>query len=66
MSGKMLVDHEILEAIRSGKIGLTNFDLDSMDITSTTCPVQASSLDLCVGEIYFPTREKIDMEQRPS
>lgn len=66
MSGKMLVDYEILEAIQTGKIGLTNFDLDSMDITSSTCPIQASSLDLSVGEIFFPKTEKTGIEHRPA
>lgn len=62
MSGKMLVDHELVEAIRTKTIGLTNFDLDSIDITSSSCPIQASSLDLSVGEIYFPTPKKLDEE----
>ncbi|AXI45845.1 hypothetical protein C1J03_07245 [Sulfitobacter sp. SK012] len=62
MSGKMLVDHELVEAIRTKTIGLTNFDLDSIDITSSNCPIQASSLDLSVGEIYFPTSKKMDEE----
>lgn len=66
MAGNMLVDHEIVTAIKTGRIKLTNLDYDLMDITSSESPVQPSSLDLRIGEIFLPKIDELDLDSRPS
>lgn len=66
MAGNMLVDHEIVKAIKTGRIKLTNFDYDLVDITSSGSPVQPSSLDLRIGEIFLPKVNKFDLDSRPA
>lgn len=58
MTGRLLSDAEIREAIKDGLLQVSGVDPDGIDLGKSDCPIQPSSLDLTVGQIFDPPERK--------
>jgi deoxycytidine triphosphate deaminase len=61
MAGKLLTDSEILEAFKNGNIKCPELNFNNVQLGDKSCPIQPSSLDLHIGEIFVPPAKKFDM-----
>ena len=61
MAGKLLTDSEILEAFKNGNIKCPELNFNDVQLGDKSCPIQPSSLDLHIGEIFVPPAKKFDM-----
>ena len=63
MAGSLLADHEILSAIRAGSLRVSGVDPRKIDLSQSSCPIQPSSLDLHIGDIFIPPAVRVDLSK---
>ncbi|MEP5151989.1 hypothetical protein [Planktotalea sp.] len=63
MTGRLLGDKEIREAIECGLLEVSGLDPHNVDLESANCLIQPSSLDLTVGQIFDPPEDIHNLEE---
>lgn len=62
MGGRLLSDAGIQQAIKNGLLEVSGLDASNLDLKDAQCPIQPSSLDLKVGQIFDPPKDMVELE----